>query len=244
MTAYQLYEPIFLYMCQLNRLARNGAHLGYDNVRGAIVDLIKQINAYAEQDPYLREQVRNLDNPIRYFIDYLIMEPKSQLAFAEQWSRNKLGADTEGLAGDEAFFDYYLDPALEEARTSPSEALADRLVVFYTCIGLGFEGRYFNKPDELRHYASSLRDKVQHLIPPNDEPYLTPQAYQGLDERDLVNPPKARPFAILSALCCLLLSGFCCYFLLYKSIRKQVPKEMRYILESYQSDQPAPNQTG
>lgn len=244
MTAYQLYEPIFLYMCQLNRLARHGAQLNYQDVRGAIVNLIKQINAYAERDPYLREQVRELDNPIRYFVDYLIMEPKSKLQFADQWSRNKLGADTEGLAGDEAFFDYYLDPALEEARRSFSDALADRLVVYYTCIGLGFEGRYFNQPDELRHYTSSIRDKVKHLIPPDEEPYLTPQAYQGLDERDLVNPPRARPFAILSALCCLLLSGFFCYFLLYKSIRKHVPDEMRYILESEQRVAVDPSQAG
>jgi type VI protein secretion system component VasF len=235
MTAYQLYEPVFLYMCQLNRLARNGAHLSYGDVRTAIVSLLDQIKNYAEQHANLREQVRELDNPIRYFIDYLIMEPKSKIAFADQWSRNKLGADTEGLAGDEAFFDYYLDPALEEARRSPSEPLADRLLIYYTCIGLGFEGRYFNKPDELRNYMTSIRDKTQQLIPADDAPHITPQAYQGLDERNLVRPPKAKPFAILSALCCLLLSGFCFYFLLYKKIREKVPDQMRYILESYQS---------
>ena len=238
MTAYQLYEPVFLYMCQLNRLSRNSAPLSFSDVRAAIEKTLGEINAYAETDASLREQVRELDTPIRYFVDYLIMEPKSKLPFAEQWSRNKLGADKEGLAGDDAFFDYYVDPALAEAKGSPSEALVDRLAVYYTCLGLGFEGRYFNKPDELRHYATSLREKIRHLMPEDGEAYLTPQAYRGRDDRNLSVPPKAKPFAIMSALCCLLLSGICLYTLLYKKIRNQVPDEMKYMIESYQGTGP------
>lgn len=234
MTAYQLYEPVFLYMCQINRLARNGAHLHYADVRSAIETMLAQIKAYADQNAYLREQVRELDNPIRYFIDYLIMEPKSKLPFAEQWSRNKLGADTEGLTGDESFFDYYLDPALEQARSTPNEALTDRLLVYYTCIGLGFEGRHFNKPEELRHYMATIRERTSSAIPSDTPSHLTPQAYHGRDERDLARPPKARPFAFLSALCCLLLSGICFYLWMYKDIRKKVPDEMRHIIESSQ----------
>ena len=53
MIALNLYDPLLQYLCQVNRLAREGAHFSYGEVREKITTLLATIDKRAAEDPYL-----------------------------------------------------------------------------------------------------------------------------------------------------------------------------------------------
>ncbi len=163
-TLLELTEPLFQYVCRLNRIGRRGRSgenttflakppagpagragaaggPGLDEVvvRSEIKALLEDLTSKASVDLRLSHQVEKIELPLIFFIDSLISE--SALPFAAQWNQNRLAYDRQELAGDEKFFDV-LDATLKES----GEEAAERLAVFYTCIGLGFTGIYFKQP--------------------------------------------------------------------------------------------------
>lgn len=232
MKAEELYEPVFLCVCKVNRLARNGVPLSYPEVRSEILSILAEIDVKSEEDPYLREQVKALRAPINYFVDDLIVQ--SGLPFAGKWHEERLGYEKDGLAGDEAFFDC-LDATLA---LPPSDAVADRLAVYYTCLGLGFQGFYFNQPDKLRDYMKRIKPSIRHLMLEDDQEYLTPQAYEATDTRDFVRPPRQKTLALAASLLCLLFAAIPTYMYLHEKVRGSIPEDLKQILHSHQGDEP------
>src|SRR5437762_1337760 len=159
MTLLQLTEPLFQYICRLNRVARRGAggkpagdttfisltraaaasaspalparaaNLDYSVARSEIKALLEDIMPKAATDLRLTQQARKIELPLVFFVDSMISE--SKLSFAGEWNQNRLAYDRQELAGDEKFFDL-----LEETLKDNSEDAAERLAVFYVCIGL------------------------------------------------------------------------------------------------------------
>jgi type VI protein secretion system component VasF len=228
--ALQLYEPLLQYLCRVNRLARNGASLPYGEVRGQVMQLLAQAEVEAEDDPPLRDQCRALHTPVKYFVDDLIAQ--SPLPFAKRWHENRLGYEKDGLAGDEAFFDY-LDRSLAEP---PSPGLAERHLVYYVCLGLGFEGFYFNNPEKLRSYMKALMASVRPFLIDDTALRLVPQAYQFTDQRDFTRPPKVKRALLLGGAAALLSTGVPVYFWMADRIVQSEDKELRWIRESHQGD--------
>lgn len=233
MRALQLYEPLLAYMCKVNRLARNGVALSYGEVRGETLRLLSEIDSAAMNDAQLRDHVRALKAPINYFIDDVIAQ--SRLPFAKRWHEERLGYEKDGLAGDEAFFDY-LDEAL---RKPPSATLAEQLLVYYVCIGLGFEGFYFNNPDRLRAYMRAMLPAVRQFLVEDTVQRMVPQPYGFTDTRDFARPPKLRRSLILAGLLALLAAGLPLYFRMGESLAEHSSAQLREILESHQGDRPA-----
>jgi hypothetical protein len=156
MTLLQLTEPLFQYMCRLNRMARRStgakatgdtsflalprepatkvasaaavkvATLDYAVVRSEIKALFEDMMSKAATDLRLSQQARKIELPLIFFVDSMIAE--SKLAFAAEWNQNRLAYDRQELAGDEKFFDL-LDETLKEN----NEDAAERLAVFYIC---------------------------------------------------------------------------------------------------------------
>jgi type IV/VI secretion system ImpK/VasF family protein len=223
LTLLQLIEPLFQYVCRLNRLARRGplaksgdttsfiaraaaganappvaAMLNDVVVRSEIKALLEDIQSKAAADLHLAQQAQKIDLPLVFFVDSMVAE--SKLPFASQWNQNRLAYDRQELAGDEKFFDL-LDEALKEK----GEDAAERLAVFYVCIGLGFTGIYFNQPDLLRKTMLGLAPRIRHLVENDPSARFCPEAYQGVDSRNLVQPPSSRMAlaALLFASCTL-----------------------------------------
>lgn len=228
MRALQLYEPLFLALCRINRLARNGVALSYREVRSDILSILTDIELKADDDPVLREHYRVLKTPINYFIDDSIAQ--SKLPFARQWHDERLGYEKDGLAGDEAFFDY-LDEAL---KVPPSASQSERLLVYYVCLGLGFQGFYFNQPERLRQYMRQLHGIIRPFLVEDSVPRLVPQAYQFTDQRDFARPPKMGAFALLAGVVCLLLGAIPLFYLRQEEILSKVSLDLRQLRESYQ----------
>jgi type VI protein secretion system component VasF len=232
MTALELYEPLLLYVCKVNRLVRNGVPLAFGQVRGEVLGLLGEADARAEEDPTLRDHHRALRAPITYFIDDLFAQ--GRYSFAGRWHENRLGYVKDGLAGDEAFFDY-LDEAI---RKPPSEGLSQQLLVYYTCLGLGFEGFYFNQPDRLRQYMKALEPAIRHYLVDDSVPRLVPQAYEYTDQRDFIRPPELKKALLLAGILCLLLAGIPLFLYLGKQILAEEDPALRQIFESHQGTRP------
>ena len=106
MKALRLYEPLFQYLCRVNRLAQGGYRWEYPEVRREVMNQLTSIRAAADRDPELREHERLLRTPMNYVIDGLIVRNK-HLPFSGgdgPWHEKRLGYKKDGLAGDEAFF--------------------------------------------------------------------------------------------------------------------------------------------
>ena len=133
MTLLELCEPLFQYVCRLNRLARSSNTLEMDQVRNEIKKIFEAMNTEALNNAALTSQFEKIELPLLFFVDFMIKE--SKLTFAYDWY--ELGRERNELAGDEKFFDL-----LDENLADTSDAATERLVIFYTCIGLGFTGVY------------------------------------------------------------------------------------------------------
>jgi type VI protein secretion system component VasF len=200
MTPLELCEPIFTKICVLNRLGRSqGGLLTYDHLRLEIEQLFAAIQASAETDPVLRVQWQKLELALIFFVDSMISE--SGLAVAPTWNRNRLAYDRKELAGDEKFFDL-----LDETLNDPSEEASQRLLVFYTCIGLGFVGWYAGQPEYLRGKMLDISQRIRTAMETDKTARICPETYLNVDTRDLVQAPASKlgGIAIVFAGLCLI----------------------------------------
>ena len=186
MTPLELCEPIFTKICVLNRLGRSqGGLLNYDQLRSEIEQLFTRIRNSADVDPALKVQWQKLELPLTFFVDSMISE--SGLAIAPTWNRNRLAYERKELAGDEKFFDL-----LDETLSDPSDEASQRLVVFYTCIGLGFTGWYGGQPEYLRGKMLDISHRIRTAMETDKTVRICPETYLNVDTRDLVQPPASK----------------------------------------------------
>jgi type VI protein secretion system component VasF len=200
MTPLELCEPIFTKVCVLNRLGRNqGGLLQYEQLRLEIEQLMARTQHSAEADPALRVQWQKLELPMIFFVDSMISE--SGLAVASTWNRTRLAYDRKELAGDEKFFDL-----LDETLNDPSDEASQRLMVFYTCVGLGFTGWYAGQTEYLRGKMLDISQRIRNAMETDKTVRICPETYLNVDTRDLVQPPASRlgGIAIVFAGLCLI----------------------------------------
>jgi type VI protein secretion system component VasF len=261
MTLLQLTEPLFQYICRLNRLARRrtgpkrtgdttttfaaltrqaavaavpamaavpavaarGANLDYVVARSEIKALFEDMMSKSTADLRLSQQARKMELPLIFFVDSMISE--SSLPFAGQWNQNRLAYDRQELAGDEKFFDL-----LDETLNDSNEDAAERLAVFYACIGLGFTGIYFKQPEFLRKTMLSIAPRVRHLVENDQEAKMCPEAYEKLDTRDLVLPPSSRMLIVGLVFAALTLAVVISYFVIYRQASNNLNDSIKEVL--------------
>src|SRR5580698_3158738 len=102
MKLLESYEGLFQYICRLNRASKGQTHPEYSRVRSEIKGLFDDISRGAASDPALSSQVKQLEEPMIFFVDNMIAT--SRLNFAAQWASKRLAAERNELAGDERFF--------------------------------------------------------------------------------------------------------------------------------------------
>ncbi|MBV9391978.1 MAG: DotU family type IV/VI secretion system protein [Verrucomicrobia bacterium] len=198
MTILEACEPIFTKVCLLNRLGRQGTgFIGFDQIRLEVKTLFESVAKAAAADPALKVQWDKVELPLIFFVDSMISE--SGLQIAGEWHRKRLAYERKELAGDEKFFD-----SLDENLKDPSDEASQRLLVYYTCIGVGFAGWYAGQPEYLRGKMLDISQRVRTAmdLPPvarsQEKPArICPEAYEGVDTRDLVQPPASNLGGIL-----------------------------------------------
>jgi len=186
MALLELCEPLFKKVCLLNRLGRKGASLSAavdpEKLRIEIKQLFSDIQRRASAEPGLAAQWQKVELPMIFFVDSMIAE--CGLSISANWNQNRLAYERKELAGDEKFFDL-LDDTLKD----PSEEATDRLRVFYTCLGLGFTGWYAGQFEYLRGKMLDIGQRIGSSMDTNQNTRICPEAYAGVDTRDLVQRP-------------------------------------------------------
>jgi type VI secretion system protein ImpK len=185
-TVLDICEPLFQYICRLNRSARKRGDHDYNTVRSEVKSLLESIGRQAATDPKLVAQFHaergKLFLVLLFFVDFMIRN--SELKFASDWVN--LAEKERQYAGDEKFFDLF-----EECLADRSDAATERLSVYYTCIGLGFTGWYTGQPEHLRRKMLECAGRLKGLVTANDIRRICPDAYEHVDSSNLVEPPGA-----------------------------------------------------
>ena len=208
MKLLELYEDFFQYICRLNRSAKTQAHPEYGRVRVEIKDLLEQAVRNASADVKLLNQVKRLELPLIFFVDYLVCT--SRLRFAGQWAEKRLALDRNELAGDERFFDF-----LEEDLRDTSEEAAERLAVYHVCLGLGFMGMYQSQPEQIRRYLEQIFPRVRQWVDNDPRTKISEEAYKCTDTRVLTDPPGNKILLVAIAFIFVSLSVLVVYYGLY-----------------------------
>jgi type VI protein secretion system component VasF len=186
MTVLELCEPLFKKVCLLNRVGREGASLSsaieLEKLRLEIKELFADLEKKASSQPGLGALWQKLELPLIFFVDSMIAE--CGLAVSTAWHHNRLAYERKELAGDEKFFDL-----LDETLNDPSEEATERLKIFYTCLGLGFTGWYAGQPEYLRGKMLDISHRIRPAMDTDQSARICPEAYIGVDTRDLIQRP-------------------------------------------------------
>lgn len=245
MNLLELTEPIFQYACRLNRLARKSggtnssdtafiakgapaaprvASLDYAVVRSELKAIFEDLIQKSNSDVRLNAQAKKVELALLFFVDSMISE--SSLPFAAQWNQNRLAYERNELAGDEKFFDL-----LEETMKDSSEDASERLAVYYNCIGLGFSGIYFKQPEYLRKTMLTIAPRIRHLVEADQTAKICPDAYEGIDTRNLVQPPGSKMVFVGILFLCFILAVGITYVFLYRAASRSLSTSLEHILK-------------
>ncbi len=232
MNLLELTEPLFQYVCILNRAGRKGGNLEYNTVRSKIKVLFEDLRARAVTDPRLNPQFKKMEPALIFFVDGMISDGK--LPFARQWDKDRLAYSFNELAGDEKFFDLF-DETLKEQGDDATE----RLSAYYTCIGLGFTGWYSGQPEYLRKKMLEVAPRIRHLIESDTSVRVTPEAYENVDTRNLTEPPASKMIGILIVFLVFILTTLACNFYLFQQASKQLTSSLSEII-AHDKELPTP----
>ena len=250
MTLLELTEPIFQYICRLNRAARKGGgsmpasgdtsflkkpgsaaasapksvSLDYAVVRAEVKALLDDFQQKGGSDARLAAQKKHMELPLLFFIDSMIAE--STLPFAAQWNQNRLAYERNELAGDEKFFDL-----LEETARDSSDEASERLAVFYVFLGLGFTGIYFRQPEYLRKTMLTIAPRIRQMVETDQTAKICPETYEGVDTRNLVQPPSSRMAVVGIIFLCFILAVIASYFWMYRAASTNLSASLEHILK-------------
>ena len=222
MTLLELCEPLFLYICRLNRSARKGGSAGLGQVRSEVTAILEDMKARASSDQVrLTGQYQKIELILLFFVDFMIKE--SSLSFARDWE--ELAYERNELAGDEKFFDM-LDETLAEKGKDADECLG----VYYTCMGLGFTGWYADQPEYIREKMLECSARARHAMDADETSRICPEAYQNVDTSDLVEPPGKKLVGIGIALIGLIIVLFITNIFMFKWASEELVDALNRII--------------
>jgi len=229
MTLLDLSEPLFQYICRLNRSARKGGNYEMTQVQADIKGMLAEGKSKSVGEN-LSDQWDKIELPLIFFCDFMIKE--SALPWAREWK--ELAFEHQEMAGDEKFFDL-----LEETLKDKSPAANQRLAVFYTCIGLGFTGWYTGQPEYLRRKMKEIAARLQAGGQIADAARICADAYEKVDSRDLIEPPGTKLIGIGIALLGLIFVLFFVYGFLYRDSANRLTTALKTVKDKSQTVLPA-----
>ncbi|MDR0901244.1 MAG: DotU family type IV/VI secretion system protein, partial [Opitutaceae bacterium] len=193
-----LCEPLFQEICRMNRLGRKASSGEFAIAAAEIKAIFAKMSADARADARLLQNYEKVELPLIFFVDSMIAD--SKLPFAAEWGNNRLAYERNELAGDEKFFDL-LDETLADNR----DGSADRLVIFYTCLGLGFTGWYQGQTEHLRKKMKEIQPRIRAFLDTDETGLICPDSYKHLNTSDLPLPMGSVLVPMLIAAACLII---------------------------------------
>ncbi len=223
-TLPELCEQLFQYICMVNRVARTPSpELDYAGLRETVKLAFDRMKERSKDDLRLSAQFKRMEMPLIFFVDSMIAE--SALSLAPKWHKTRMAYERDELAGDEKFFDF-----LDETLAEPGTEADERLMIYYTCLGLGFTGWYAGQPEYLRQKMSAIAKRLEGSIDRQQTARLTPEAYEHLDTRDLVEPPGVKLVTLGIVFAGLLFIVVGVNFYLFREASATLAESLRLIL--------------
>ena len=211
---------------------RTAHHPDFNRVRSEIKGMLEDISRNTAADVALANQARQVERPLIFFVDNLICN--SRLNFASRWISNRLASDYNELAGDERFFTDFLDRDLAD----PNPEAAERLAVYYVCLGLGFTGMYVAQPEKIRDYMEKIFPRVRQWMDSDPRTKISEQAYGCTDTRILTEPPSDKILLVVVAFVFLCLSVLVISYGLYFKASADLKHSVGQIIEQAQNGKP------
>jgi type VI protein secretion system component VasF len=224
MTLLEVCEPLFQYICRLNRAGRKSASFEFTSVRSEVLGLFEEAKARAGGDFKLAAQFKAVELPMIFFVDSMIAE--SKLPCAKEWHKDRIAFKRDELAGDEKFFDL-----LDETLRDSSDEASERLTIYYTCIGLGFTGFYFSQPEFLRKKMHDISLRIRGHMESDSQARICPEAYDRTDTRDLVEPPTGRVWLMLVIFLICALTALGCNLYFFSKATEGLKSSLKVILD-------------
>ena len=161
----QLCRPLVRQLCAYWYYARCGEVPEQENVSGVLREHLIRIREKVEDDGRLKREFQRIEQPLIFFIDYTIKE--GNFPFSEAW--REIARDYNELSGDEKFFEQ-LAVALDDPDS------AERLVMFYLFMGLGFDGCHAGDPEYILRRMKVCATRFPSGIGTEAPPLASPDA--------------------------------------------------------------------
>jgi hypothetical protein len=178
MTLAEICEPMFQYVCRLNRLARKGQRQDFGVIRSEVKAILAEMRAKAENTPGMAILWERTELVLTYFFDSIVLSSK----MGQGWK--PLSHERGKLGFEEEFWEL-----LEDALKDPTDGATQLLGVFYICIGLGFQGFYVGQPEYIRRKQLEISSRLRGMIDADYAARICPDAYEHVDTRNLTQPP-------------------------------------------------------
>lgn len=221
MTLVDLSEPLFQYVCRINRGARKGVTPEMSQVRSELTQVMNDVRSRCATGG-MSDQYTKVEPVLVGFADSMFQT--SKLSWASQWK--PMAPERGGQLMDEQFFDL-----LDENLKDKSDAATERLGVFYTCLGLGFTGWYTGQPEELRKKMRELASRLGSRLDTDRTARLSQDSYESVDRRNLYEPPTRLLTRTAIVLVGVTLSVLAANVGLFKDKRDQMKSSVQALLD-------------
>lgn len=230
MTLIEHSEPIFQFVCRLERIARSegalDATLSLNSLKRDVDRLFRRFDYEAIHDDDFEGDVEQWKQLLRHFVDTLIA--RSGLSLSDEWKREFLAAEHD-QTGD--FF-----RALEIALGRNDLEAKHQLQVFHTCIGLGYASD--TKNESQLDAIHLLEERVEQIAPTAELNRLSPNAYEHTNDQNYMDRPLPKLVFFGMLLLCLLGIVFFLIFESYTSASQELVNAVDSVLEEQGTTQP------
>jgi type VI protein secretion system component VasF len=144
-----LCRPVFACLCDYWQLNEMGNPPSMEKFRGDIENALEDAKYAAAASPVLSRDYERIELPLVFFIDYMVKE--GNFPFKNDW--RELARNYNELSGDEKFFNL-----LSAALAAPDAG--NTIPVFYTMLGLGFDGVYANDNKSIERTMKQCMAKI------------------------------------------------------------------------------------
>ncbi|MDR1252203.1 MAG: DotU family type IV/VI secretion system protein [Treponema sp.] len=210
----ELCRPVLGTFCNYWQLNQAGSSPSMGRFRQDIEASLEDAKRNAAADPALDRDYERIERPLVFFIDFMVKE--GNFPFSRDWQ--ELGRNYNELSGDEKFFNLLSD-ALKDNKSH------NTLPLFYTMLGLGFEGAYSNDRGYIEKTMQECASRFPGEFDIRKEPIVKVAAEKrlaGLKKSRVLQPLRVSIVLSLFLLAVSLIVNFTVFFDITRQFRKSL----------------------